>query len=77
MTALLHNALASDPADPHFAPEYPSTEALGAPLGSIDEEIEYVFASLPDIAALEQVAAAARRCATTCACSQHRRTSAG
>ncbi len=33
VTALLHNALASDPADPHFAPEDPSTEALGAAVG--------------------------------------------
>jgi len=55
VTALLHNALASDPADPHFAPEDPSTEALGLLSASIDEEIESVFASLPEIAALEEV----------------------
>ena len=55
VTALLHNALASDPSDPHFAPEDPSTEALGLLSASIDEEIEHVFTSLPDIPALEQV----------------------
>ena len=55
VTALLHNALASDPGDPHFAPEEPSTEALGLLSASIDEEIEQVFTSLPDIPALEQV----------------------
>ena len=55
VTALLHNALASDPADPHFAPEDPSTEALALLSASIDEEIEHVFAALPDSPALEQV----------------------
>ena len=55
VTALLHNALASDPNDAHFAPEDPSTEALGLLSASIDEEIEQVFAALPDIPALEQV----------------------
>jgi trehalose synthase-fused probable maltokinase len=55
VTALLHNALASDPGDPHFAPEEPSTEALGLLSASIDEEIEQVFASLPDIPALADV----------------------
>jgi maltokinase len=55
VTALLHNALASDPSDPHFAPEDPSTEALALLSASIDEEIEHVFASLPDSPALEPV----------------------
>ena len=69
VTALLHNALASDPTDPHFAPEEPSTEALALLSASIDEEIEQVFAALPDIPALEaDPRAAARRCATICAC---------
>ena len=49
VTAELHNALASDPVDPHFAPEEPSTEALALISASIDEEIEQVFAALPDI----------------------------
>ena len=55
VTALLHNALASDPADPHFAPEDPSAEALALLSASVDEEIEQVFATLPDAAALAQV----------------------
>ena len=48
VTALLHNALASDPTDPHFAPEEPSTESLALLSASIDEEIEQVFSALPD-----------------------------
>ena len=55
VTALLHNALASDPSDPHFAPEEPSTEALALLSASVDEEIEQVFAALPDIPALADV----------------------
>jgi maltokinase len=55
VTALLHNALGSDPSDPHFAPEEPSTESLALLSASIDEEIEQVFTSLPDISALEHV----------------------
>ena len=56
VTAAMHNALASDPTDPHFAPEEPSTESLALLSASIDEEIEQVFAALPDIPALEPVA---------------------
>jgi len=56
VTAALHNALGSDPTDPHFAPEEPSTESLALLSASIDEEIEQVFAALPDIEALEPVA---------------------
>lgn len=55
VTAELHNALASDPADPHFAPEEPSSEALALISASIDEEIEHVFAALPDVAAVAPV----------------------
>ena len=56
MTALLHNALGSDPADPHFAPEEPSSEALALLSASIDEEIEGVFATLPELEALAPIA---------------------
>ena len=56
VTAVLHNALGSDPTDPHFAPEEPSTESLALLSASIDEEIEQVFAALPVIEALEPVA---------------------
>jgi maltokinase len=52
----MHNALASDPTDPHFAPEEPSAESLALLSASIDEEIEQVFAALPDIDALAPVA---------------------
>lgn len=56
VTAVLHNALASDPTDPHFAPEEPSTEALALLSASIDEEIEQVFSLLPERDALAEVA---------------------
>lgn len=55
VTAAMHNALASDPADPHFAPEEPSQEALALLSASIDEEIEAVFATLPDLEAVAPV----------------------
>ena len=55
VTALLHNALGSDAADPHFAPEEPSTETLALLQASVDEEIEQVFNSLPVEDALEPV----------------------
>ncbi|HZG35025.1 MAG TPA: hypothetical protein VEY87_04195 [Gaiellaceae bacterium] len=56
VTALLHNALASDASDPHFAPEEPSGEALALLSASIDEEIEQVFATLPDDERLAPIA---------------------
>ena len=52
VTARLHNALGSDPSDPHFSPEEPSSESLALLSASIDEEIEGVFATLPDLDAL-------------------------
>ena len=56
VTALLHNALASDSTDPHFSPEEPSTEALALLSASIDEEIEAAFGALPDLEALAPIA---------------------
>jgi maltokinase len=56
VTAAMHNALGSDPTDPHFAPEEPSTEAIALLSASIDEEIEQVFAALRDTEALAPVA---------------------
>ena len=56
VTGLLHNALASDASDPHFAPEEPSGEALALLSASIDEEIEGVFATLPELEALAPIA---------------------
>ncbi len=48
VTAHLHNALASDPGDPAFAPEEPSGEALALLVATIDEDIERIFVRLPD-----------------------------
>ena len=56
VTAELHNALASDAADPSFAPEEPSSESLALLSASIDEEIEHVFLGLPDSDALHGLA---------------------
>ena len=38
----------SDPSDPNFAPEEPSTESLGLLTATIDDEIESIFLELPD-----------------------------
>jgi len=46
-TARMHNILASDPADPAFAPEEPSGEALSLLTATIDEQIERGFLDLP------------------------------
>ena len=56
VTALLHNTLGSDAGDPHFAPEEPSSEALSLLSASVDEEIEQVFMTLPDLEALGPIA---------------------
>jgi trehalose synthase-fused probable maltokinase len=48
VTAQLHNALASDPGDPAFSPEEPSSEALALLVATIDEDIERIFVRLPD-----------------------------
>jgi len=53
VTGRMHTVLASEPSDPAFAPEEPSAEALALIVARIDEEIEQVFASLPDLAELE------------------------
>ena len=57
VTGELHTALASDPADPDFAPEEPSMEALGLLSATVDEEIEAIFTDLPEgVEALEPIA---------------------
>ncbi len=48
VTAHMHNVLASDAADPAFAPEEPSQEALSLLTATIDEDIERIFLRLPD-----------------------------
>jgi maltokinase len=56
VTGAMHAVLASDSSDPAFAPEEPSSEALALLVATVDEEIERVFASLPDEPALEPIA---------------------
>ncbi len=55
VTGAMHTVLAADAADPSFAPEEPSTESLGLLTASVDEEIEGLFASLPDVPELEPI----------------------
>jgi maltokinase len=59
-TARLHSALATDAGDPAFSPEEPSAESVNLLKATLDEELERMFARLPDdpkvapIAGLEQ-----------------------
>ena len=55
VTGELHTALGSEAADPAFAPEQPSTEALAILTATIDEEIERIFVEMPDLEALEPI----------------------
>ncbi|MGH3026145.1 MAG: maltokinase N-terminal cap-like domain-containing protein, partial [Gaiellaceae bacterium] len=48
VTGRMHSVLGSDPSDPSFAPEAPSSESLGLLTATIDDEIESVFLELPD-----------------------------
>jgi maltokinase len=53
----MHTALASDGADPAFAPEEPSHESTSLITATIDEQIERLFVDLPsDNPALEPIA---------------------
>ena len=56
VTGTMHSLLASDAQSPTFCPETPSEESLGLLTATIDEEIERVFLSLPDLEALEPIA---------------------
>jgi maltokinase len=56
VTGAMHSVLASEPADPAFSPEEPSSEALALIVARIDEEIEQVFSTLPDDPLLEPIA---------------------
>jgi maltokinase len=59
-TARLHSVLATDAGDPAFSPEEPSAESVSLLKATLDEELERMFARLPDdprvapIAGLEQ-----------------------
>jgi trehalose synthase-fused probable maltokinase len=55
-TGALHTVLGSEASDPTFAPEEPSAESLGLLTASVDEEIEELFVSLPDLPELEPIA---------------------
>jgi trehalose synthase-fused probable maltokinase len=48
VTGEMHTVLGSDSSDPAFAPEEPSTEALGLLVATIDEEIERTFVRLEE-----------------------------
>ncbi len=52
----MHTALGSDAGDPDFSPEEPSGEALALLIASIDEEVEQVFADLPNRPELAPIA---------------------
>src|SRR5438105_14469518 len=52
----MHTVLGSEPADASFSPEEPSAETLSLLTATIDEEIEQVFASLPERDELEPIA---------------------
>jgi trehalose synthase-fused probable maltokinase len=55
VTARMHTVLASDNADPDFAPEEPSVEALSLLTATVDEDIERMFVRLPDDERLEPI----------------------
>jgi maltokinase len=56
VTGSMHVLLASDSSDPHFAAEEPSAESLALVAATLDEEIEAVFAHLPDREVLKPLA---------------------
>jgi maltokinase len=56
VTGEMHTVLASEPEDPAFAPEEPSSESLALLTATIDEEIERMFSALPDDPALAPIA---------------------
>ncbi|HWF34177.1 MAG TPA: hypothetical protein VG295_02370 [Solirubrobacteraceae bacterium] len=56
VTAELHSVLASDASDAGFIPEEPSNEALSLLTATIDEDIQRIFARLPDDERLAPIA---------------------
>jgi maltokinase len=56
ITGSMHVLLASDSSDPNFAAEEPSAESLALVAATLDEEIEAVFAHLPESEVLEPIA---------------------
>jgi maltokinase len=55
VTGAMHTVLGSEPGDPAFSPEEPSTESLALLVASVDEEIERMFSHLPEVEALEPI----------------------
>jgi trehalose synthase-fused probable maltokinase len=52
----MHTALGSDPSDPNFAPEEPSSESLSLLTATVEEEISRIFVELPEeIEALDPI----------------------
>jgi maltokinase len=56
VTGEMHTALGSEPGDPAFAPEEPSTESLSLLTADVDEQIERIFLHLPEIDAVAPIA---------------------
>jgi trehalose synthase-fused probable maltokinase len=56
VTGELHTALGSDNANPDFAPDEPSQEALSLLTADVDEQIERIFLELPDTEAVAPIA---------------------
>jgi maltokinase len=56
ITARMHTVLGSDATDPAFAPDEPSYEALSLLTATVDEDIERIFARLPDLPELAPIA---------------------
>jgi maltokinase len=55
VTGRLHTTLGSDAQDPAFAPEETSAEALGMLTATVDEEIDAIFADLPEREELDPI----------------------
>jgi maltokinase len=56
VTGELHTALGSDSANPDFAPDEPSQEALSLLTADVDEQIERIFLDLPETEAVAPIA---------------------
>jgi maltokinase len=56
VTGDLHTALGSDNANPDFAPDEPSQEALSLLTADVDEQIERIFLDLPEVDAIGPIA---------------------
>jgi trehalose synthase-fused probable maltokinase len=60
VTGELHTALGSDPTDPAFAPDEPSSESLALLTADVDEQIERIFMDLPEDEAVAPIAGRAQ-----------------